>query len=60
VPPLDGSRLLAALLPEQGQMWMDQLERYGFLILFALAATGLLGQLISAPAMLLGRTMLGL
>jgi len=60
VPPLDGSRLLAALLPEQGQIWMDQLERYGFLILFALAATGLLGQLISAPAALLGRTMLGL
>ncbi len=60
VPPLDGSRLLAALLPEQGQMWMDRLERYGFLILFALAATGLLGQLISAPAALLGRTMLGL
>ncbi len=60
VPPLDGSRLLAALLPARGQIWMDQLERYGFLILFALAATGLLGQLISAPAALLGRTMLGL
>jgi len=30
------------------------------LILFALAATGLLGRLISAPAALLGRTMLGL
>jgi len=60
VPPLDGSRLLAALLPEQGQTWMDQLERYGFLILFALAATGLLGQLVAAPASLLSRTMLGL
>jgi len=60
VPPLDGSRLLAALLPARGQIWMDQLERYGFLILFALAATGLLGRLISAPAALLGRTMLGL
>jgi len=60
VPPLDGSRLLAALLPARGQMWMDQRERYGFLILFALAATGLLGRLISAPAALLGRTMLGL
>jgi Zn-dependent protease len=60
VSPLDGSRLLAALLPAQGQAWMDQLERYGFLILFALAATGLLGQLIAEPASLLSRAMLGL
>jgi Zn-dependent protease len=60
VPPLDGSRLLTALLPVHGQSWMDQLERYGFLILFALAATGLLGRLIAEPASLLSRAMLGL
>ncbi|GIV83910.1 MAG: peptidase [Candidatus Roseilinea sp.] len=60
IPPLDGSRLLAALLPNQGQVWMDQLERYGFIILIALSATGVLGQLIVRPATLLSRTLLGL
>lgn len=60
IPPLDGSRLLTALLPNQGQMWMDQLERYGFIILIALSATGVLGQLIVRPATLLSRTLLGL
>ncbi|BCX02638.1 MAG: putative zinc metalloprotease YwhC [Candidatus Roseilinea sp.] len=60
IPPLDGSRLLTALLPDQGQVWMDQLERYGFIILIALAATGVLGQLIVRPATLLSRTLLGL
>lgn len=60
IPPLDGSRLLTALLPDQGQAWMDQLERYGFIILIALSATGVLGQLIVRPATLLSRTLLGL
>lgn len=60
IPPLDGSRLLTALLPDQGRMWMDQLERYGFIILIALSATGVLGQLIVRPATLLSRTLLGL
>jgi Zn-dependent protease len=60
IPPLDGSRLLTALLPDQGQALMDQLERYGFIILIALSATGVLGQLIVRPAMLLSRTLLGL
>jgi len=59
IPPLDGSRLLTALLPDQGQGLMDQLERYGFIILIALSATGILGQLIVRPATLLSRTLLG-
>jgi Zn-dependent protease len=50
VPPLDGSRLLAALLPDQGQSIMDQIERYGFLILIALSATGILSRIIVPPA----------
>lgn len=60
VPPLDGSRLLTALLPDQGQALMDQLERFGFIILIALSATGLLGQLIVRPATFLSRTLLGI
>lgn len=50
IPPLDGSRLLAALLPDQGQSIMDQIERYGFLILIALSATGFLSRIIVPPA----------
>lgn len=50
IPPLDGSRLLAAILPDQGQAIVDQLERYGFIILLALSATGVLGRLIIPPA----------
>jgi Zn-dependent protease len=59
VPPLDGSRLLAALLPDQGQSLMDQIERYGFFILIALSATGILGRLIDPPVTVLTRTFLG-
>lgn len=60
IPPLDGSRLLTALLPDQGQMVMDQLERYGFIILIVLSLSGLLGELIVRPAVQLSRTFLGL
>ncbi|MCS7054834.1 MAG: site-2 protease family protein [Thermoflexales bacterium] len=60
IPPLDGSRLLTALLPDQGQAWMEQLERYGFIILIALSLTGVLGTLIVQPATWLSRTLLGL
>ncbi len=49
IPPLDGSRLLAALLPEQGQNILDFLERYGFFILIALSATRVLGTIVSPP-----------
>lgn len=33
VPPLDGSRLLRALLPYDGQVFVDRMEPYGFYIL---------------------------
>lgn len=33
VPPLDGSRLLRAVLPYQGMAFMDSMERYGFMLL---------------------------
>jgi Zn-dependent protease len=59
VPPLDGSRLLAALLPDQGQSLMDQIERYGFFILIALSATGILARIIDPPVNALTRTFLG-
>jgi Zn-dependent protease len=35
MPPLDGGRILAALLPQGAQAPLARLERYGFLILIA-------------------------
>lgn len=36
IPPLDGSRVLYAFAPEPLQELMDQIEPYGFFIIFAL------------------------
>ena len=41
IPPLDGSRILAGLLPGENA-WLANLEQYGFLILIALVFTGAL------------------
>ncbi|MEW6182090.1 MAG: site-2 protease family protein [Bacillota bacterium] len=42
VPPLDGSKVLAGLVPGR-QEWMVQLEQYGMLILLLLIFTGMIG-----------------
>lgn len=34
IPPLDGSRILAAVLPKEGTRFLDSLEPYGIFILF--------------------------
>lgn len=49
LPPLDGGRVLAGLLPAQGARAMDRIEPYGLLILVALLATGILGKLLHGP-----------
>ena len=36
IPPLDGSKVLFSLLPEEGYWKLMQYERYGFLVLIAL------------------------
>ncbi|GAB6156972.1 site-2 protease family protein [Desulfotomaculum varum] len=41
LPPLDGSKILAGLLPGR-QAWLYELERYGFAILFLLIFFGFL------------------
>lgn len=46
VPPLDGGNVLAGLLPEQAARLMDQMRPWGFLILYALMFTGVLGQVV--------------
>ncbi|MCL4507106.1 MAG: site-2 protease family protein [Chloroflexi bacterium] len=61
IPPLDGSRILAALLPDQGAQIMDQLERYGFLVLMLVlvALPSLMSSLITEPAANVTRLLLG-
>ena len=50
IPPLDGSRVVASLLPYPQAMLYMRLERFGFLILAALLFTGALNWIIS-PAL---------
>ena len=55
IPPLDGGQVLLALLPINLAMRLRAVQPYGFLILLALIASGLLGYLISPPYYLLLR-----
>jgi Zn-dependent protease len=50
VPPLDGGNVLAGLLPPSAADSFDKLRPFGFLILYALLLTGVLGALIVPPA----------
>jgi Zn-dependent protease len=59
LPPLDGGRMVVSLLPERQAWQFARLERWGFLILIVLLATGLLGSLmwplVSTSAALVGK-----
>jgi len=46
IPPLDGSRILAGVLPPDLARSYASIERYGFILLIILAATGVLSKLI--------------
>lgn len=50
IPPLDGSRILTALLPYRLAVQYNQLERYGFIILLAMLYTGALNILLDYPS----------
>ncbi|KTD21373.1 site-2 protease family protein [Legionella londiniensis] len=49
VPPLDGSRIVAGLLPPRQAMQYLRIEPFGFLILIILLITGVLGWILSPP-----------
>lgn len=49
VPPLDGSSVLAGVVPELVATRLDRLRPYGFLLLYALMFTGVLGYLVGPP-----------
>lgn len=46
IPPLDGSRILAGLLPPALARSYASFERYGFILIILLALTGILSKLI--------------
>jgi len=54
IPPLDGGRIVTALLPVQKAVWYDQvLGRFGMMIVFALILTGVVKYLLFPPAQLI-------
>jgi Zn-dependent protease len=59
VPPLDGSKILAGLLPDSGTIWVYSLEQYGPLILLLLIVTGTAGKIFMPLANLLGSVLYG-
>jgi Zn-dependent protease len=49
IPPLDGGNVLAGLLPPDAAVIFDKLRPFGFVILYVLMFTGILGDLILPP-----------
>ena len=55
LPPLDGGRVLAGLLPRgRAQMLLAQIEPYGFFIVMALVLAGIVSKYWLSPLMALG------
>lgn len=46
VPPLDGSKILAGILPDAGAQFVYSLEQYGPLILLLLIVTNMVGKIL--------------
>jgi Zn-dependent protease len=46
VPPLDGSGILSSLLPPSFEAGMEQLQQFGFLLLFVALFTGIVGKIL--------------
>lgn len=60
IPPLDGGRVLAGVLPRSLEHLYQRIEPYGLFIVFGLMATGLLSTLLRGPVVLFQRWLLGL
>lgn len=57
IPPLDGSRVLASILPQNYSVYLHKIEPFGFMILVLLLVTGVLGKFIR-PLLSLGYAVL--
>ena len=51
IPPLDGSKVIAVLLPDEMYVKLMRYERYGMLLLLALSLLGIFGGFISGGIM---------
>jgi Zn-dependent protease len=49
IPPLDGSSILAGVLPESAAAGLDRLRPYGFILLYALLLTPAFGLVVLTP-----------
>lgn len=58
VPPLDGSKILAGLLPPEMAYQMERLEPYGFIVLILLLFSGVMDYIIFPPIRLLAGLLL--
>ncbi len=53
VPPLDGGRVLAGLVPDKFSNMLAKIEPYGLFIMFGLLFAGLLNALVFTPSILI-------
>jgi len=60
IPPLDGGRVLAGLLPGPWAWKLSRIEPYGLFILVALLVTGMLGTILRPPMRLFESLLLSL
>ena len=60
VPPLDGSKILAGLLPPKYSHIIFNLEKYGFVILLILVFTGFIGNVLDPAVVFIRELILGL
>ncbi len=58
IPPLDGSQIVAGLLPANLAWRFNSLSPYGFMIVLALLFTGILGKIISETVIFLHRLLM--
>ena len=54
LPPLDGGRILAGLLPWKQAQWLERVEPWGFFIVMGLVIAGVVGALWLRPLMTVG------
>lgn len=60
VPPLDGGRVLAGVLPGPWSWQLSRIEPYGLIIMVILLATGMLGKILGPPLKLMEGLLLSL
>ena len=60
IPPLDGSKVLAAILPDRAYCLLMRYERYGMILLLILALTNVTGNLISGAISAVYSTLINL